>query len=90
MAHNAKATRTLQEQMSQNLQAMVDVQKAVGWIEVFFASVYLAELWHLFASEIDSPHYWIPYGVVTFAVVGFSSAAAILKPWKHAKKSSSH
>ena len=90
MAHNAKATRMLQEQMSQNLQAMVDVQKAVGWIEVFFASVYLAELWHLFASEIDSPHKWIPYGVVTFAVVGFSAAAAIVKPWKHSKKSSRH
>lgn len=88
MANNADAARALQEQMSQNLQAVVNVQHTVGVIEVFFVSVYAAELWHLFASEIEALHKWLPHGVVASAIVGALAAWAFLK-WRHRKNSSS-
>lgn len=90
MANNADAARLLQEQMNQNLQAMVNVQNMVGWIEVFFVSVYLAELWHLFATHVDVLHKWLPHGVIASAIVGALAAAAVLKPWKHGSKPTGH
>jgi hypothetical protein len=83
---NAQATRTLQTQMTEHLHVVADVQRTVGWIEVFFASVYLAELWHLFAGEIESVKHWLPHGVIVFALLGGLGAAAILKPWHHRLK----
>lgn len=82
---NAQATRTLQTQMTEHLHVVADVQTTVGWIEVFFASVYLAELWHLFASHIERLQHWMPHGVIAFALLGGLGGAAILKPWQHRK-----
>lgn len=83
MAGNIAATRELQEQTAKHLHVMASVQAMVGWIEVFFVSVYLAELWEIFASHVESLHQWVPHGVVLGAVLGFVSAAAIFRPWKH-------
>jgi hypothetical protein len=83
LLENAKANRALQTQMTEHLHVVADVQRTVGWIEVFFASVYLAELWHLFAGEIESLKHWLPHGVIAFALLGGLGAAAILKPWHH-------
>jgi hypothetical protein len=83
---NAKSTRTLQTQMTEHLHVVADVQRTVGWIEVFFASVYLAELWHLFATHVDRFHHWLPHGVIAAAVLGALGAAVVLKPWRHAHR----
>lgn len=80
---NVQATRTLQTQMTEHLHVVADVQRMVGWIEVFFVSVYLAELWHLFASEVERLKHWMPHGVIACAILGALAAAAILQPWHH-------
>ena len=85
MAENVAATRSLQEQMTKHLHVVANVQTSVGWIEVFFVSVCLAELWHLFAANVERLHPWIQYGVIAGAVIGAIGAATILKPWKHGK-----
>jgi hypothetical protein len=83
MAENVAATRSLQGKMTQHLQVVANVQTMVGWIEVFFVSVYLAELWHLFALHVDRLQHWIPHGVIAGAVLGALGASAVLRPWKH-------
>jgi hypothetical protein len=76
MAENVAATRS-------HLHVMASVQRMVGWIEVFIVSVYVANLWEMFASHVDRLHHWIAHGVVAGAVLGFVAAVAIFKPWKH-------
>ena len=83
MADNVNATRSLQEQMNEHLRVLVDVQTMVGWIEVFFISVYLADLWDMFASHVERLHAWIPHGVIASAAIGALAGGLILKPWKH-------
>lgn len=83
IADNAEATRSLQEQMNKHLHVMASVQANVGWLDVFVASVYLAELWEIFASHVEALHHWVPHGVVAGAILGLLVSLAFFKPWKH-------
>jgi hypothetical protein len=40
-------------------------------------------LWEMLASHIDRLHFWLPYGVAGFAILGFVGAWALEKLWKH-------
>jgi hypothetical protein len=83
MAENAGATRSLQEDMNKSLRITSEVQRMVGYIEVFFASVYLAELWDMFASHVKLLDDWVAPGVIISAGLGALGGLWILKPWRH-------
>jgi hypothetical protein len=75
MAQNVAATRKLQDET-------IKMQHNVGLLERFIISVYAATLWEMLASHIDRLHYWIPHGVIGFAILGFVGAWALEKLWK--------
>lgn len=79
----AAETKALAEGQKLATEGLLRLQCSVHWIEVFIASVYCAEFWHIFSSHINALHGYIPYGVIFFGVLGFVVAAAILRPWKH-------
>jgi len=76
MAENVAATRTLQDET-------IKMQHNVGLLERFIISVYAATLWEMLASHVDRLHYWIPHGVIGFAIAGFVGAWALEKLWRH-------
>lgn len=76
-------TKVLAEGQKRATEGLLRLQSTVHWIEVFIVSVYAAELWHIFASEVESLHHFVPAGVVIFAVAGLVGALVILRPWKH-------
>jgi hypothetical protein len=44
-------TKQLTEAVARNIDIVAGVQRAVEFLEVFFAAVYSAHLWHMFAHE---------------------------------------
>ena len=84
----SEETKVLADGQKRATEQLVQLQSMVHLIEVFIVSVYAAELWHLFAGEIEwlKDRHLVSVGVVVFAVLGAGGAWFLLKPWKHKHK----